>query len=103
MKYLFLLTMAVFVLPSCSEKEPAVTSLKKDHSVEILLESKRLADSTVLLITHQNVFVKGKLVKTILHTDTLPAPGDSLQNVEVDGIDKWVRLPKEFEFFVTIK
>jgi len=56
-----------------------------------------------LLLTHQNVYIKGNLIKTLVKRDTLPALGDSIQTIEEDGNDKTVRLPKEYEFFVTVK
>jgi len=43
-------------------------------------------------------------VKSILRSDTIPALGDSLQNVEEDnGYEHAVMIPKEYEFFVTVK
>lgn len=90
-------------LSSCEKKEPAVTSLQKDHSVEVSLETKRLGDTAVLLTTRQQVYLKGTLVKTIFRTDTLPAAGDTIQTVENDDSTFRVKTPKEYEFFVTVK
>lgn len=103
MKHFLLVLVLVIGFASCSDKEPAVTSLKKNHSIEVTFETKALNDTAVLMITHQNVYLKGNLVKTINRTDTLPAPGDSLQRVEVDGMERVVNIPKEYEFFVTVK
>ena len=88
---------------SCSDKEPAVSALNKEHSIEVTLETRQLNNSSVLLVTRQNVYVKGNMVKSILRTDTIPALGDSLQTVESGDIKTQTAIPKEYEFFVTVK
>jgi len=103
MKPLLFAFITAFIIASCSDKEPAVAGLQKNHSIEVSLETKRLGDTAVLLFTKQNVYLKGKLVRTILKTDTLPSPGDTIQTIETDDTEHTVRVPKEYEFFVTVK
>lgn len=103
MKTFFFFLAFFLIFFSCEKKEPAVTGLQKDHSVEVSLETKRLGDTAVIMSTRQQVYVKGTLVKTIFRTDTLPAAGDTLQTVENDDSTYQVRVPKEYEFFVTVK
>ena len=103
MKYLFFLFFATFLISACSTNEPPVATLKKDKTIEVTFETQKLGDSAVLLLTHQNVYVKGNLIKTQIKRDTLPALGDSLQTVEENDVEKTVKLPKEYEFFVTVK
>ncbi|MDP4202800.1 MAG: hypothetical protein Q8861_08905 [Bacteroidota bacterium] len=92
------------ILMSGDDKEPAVKSLDKTHAIAVTYETKTLSDSTVLLIENQNIYVKGKLIKSIARMDTLPALGDSIQAVEDnDDSQTMARIPKEYEFFVTIK
>jgi hypothetical protein len=98
-----LLFIAIIAVSACSDKEPAVVNLKKDKAIEVTFQTQKLGDTAVLLLTYQNVYLKGNLVKTMVKRDTLPSPGDSIQNVEVDDNEKTVRLPKEYEFFVTVK
>ena len=88
---------------ACSDKEPAVSSLNKEHSIEVTLETKKLNSSSMLLVTRENVYVKGNLVKTILKTDTIPALGDSIQSVSLGDSETRTAIPKEYEFFVTVK
>lgn len=103
MRNFLALLCTISLVYGCSSKEPAVASLKKDKTIEVTFETQRLGDTSVVLLTHQNVYIKGNLVKTVLKRDTLPALGDSIQTVEEDGNEKQVRLPKEYEFFVTVK
>ncbi len=102
MKNLFLSGLFLIILVSCSEKESPAINLSKAHSVAVTYQTKPLNDSIVLLITHQSVYLKGKLIKTISRTDTLPAPGDTLQAIEVNDSVRMTRLPKEYEFFITV-
>lgn len=95
-------TLLVTIL-ACAKKESPISDLVKDHSIEVAYETKHLNDSLVLLIRKENVFLKGKLVKSFYRTDTLPAPGDTIQRVETDDVLNMVNTPKEYEFFVTVK
>ena len=103
MKYLLFTFIVILTILSCSDKEPAVAALQKDHSIEVSMETKRMGDTAVLLSTKQQVYLKGLLVKTIIKTDTLPLPGDTIQTVESGDSTLTVHVPKEYEFFVTVK
>jgi hypothetical protein len=102
-KQIFFIMLAVFFV-ACSQNEPPVGNLTKDHSVEVTYETRKANDTSVLLIRHENVYLRGKLVKSFLRTDTLPAPGDTIQTVDKDDENTVsIPTPKEYEFFVTIK
>lgn len=97
------LLMSSFVIASCSDDKP-VTELTKDQSIEITFETKTLADTAVLLTTKKNIYLKGAMIKSIITTDTLPFPGMKTESVEDDnGETKTVTMPKEYEFFITVK
>lgn len=90
-------------LVSCSDDKP-VTELKKDQSIEIVFDTKSLSDTAVLLTTKKNIYLKGILIKSIMNTDTLPFPGMKTETIEDDnGNEKSVTMPKEYEFFITVK
>jgi hypothetical protein len=103
MKTLFILIFLTIIVVACSEKEPPVTDLKKDHAIEVTYQTKHLDGSLDLLIRKENVYLRGQLVKSFTRTDTLPAAGDTLQLVEHNDTSQYVKMPKEYEFFVTIK
>ncbi|GAT63481.1 hypothetical protein [Paludibacter jiangxiensis] len=99
-----IIVILLVILMSGDDKEPAVKNLDKTHAIAVTYETKQLSDSTVLLIENQNIYIKGKLIKSIARMDTLPALGDSIQAVEDnDDSQTMARIPKEYEFFVTIK
>jgi hypothetical protein len=97
------LLVSSFILASCSNDKP-VTELTKDQSIEISFDTKILADTAVLLTTKKNIYLKGIMLKTIITTDTLPFPGMKTEEIEDDnGNTKSVTMPKEYEFFITVK
>jgi len=102
-KLLYFIIFAAIIV-ACSQNEPPVGTLSKDHSVEVTYETKKANDTSVLLVRHENVYLHGRLIKSFLRTDTLPAPGDTIQTVEKDDeTTQSIPTPKEYEFFVTIK
>ena len=103
MTKIFICALMIVGFASCENKEPTVSSLNKEHAIEVTLETKQLNSSSVLLITRQNVYVKGNMVKTILRMDTIPSLGDSLQTIESGDTKTQAAIPKEYEFFVTVK
>lgn len=95
---------AAVTISGCSNNDAPVTQLNKDHSIETTLETKKISDSLVVLISRQNVYLKGKQVKTIVHADTIPFPGNKKETIEDDnGNEQSVVMPIEYEFFVTVK
>ena len=49
--------------------------------------------------------MKGKLVKTICVVDTLPNLGYTTEKVseDEDGDAKYAQIPKDYEFYITVK
>jgi hypothetical protein len=102
MKTLATLLVIALTLIACSS-EPPVSDLKKDRAIEVTYKTEHLNNSCVLLVRKENVYLKGQLVKSFSRTDTLPAPGDTTELVEHNDTSQYIRMPKEYEFFVTVK
>ncbi len=103
----FILLSSLFVfsvlIVSCSDDKP-VTELTKEQSIEISFDTKNLSDTAVLLTTKKNIYLRGAMLKSIVTTDTLPFPGMKSETIEDDnGNSKNVTMPKEYEFFITVK
>lgn len=97
------LLLCSFLIVSCDDDKP-VTELTKDQSIEITFNTKSLSDTAVLLTTKKNIYLKGVLAKSISNTDTLPFPGMKSETIEDEnGNSKSVTMPKEYEFFITVK
>lgn len=93
----------IFLLASCNE-EREVKDLDRSHSVEVKLSTQRLNDQYTLLVTNENIYKDSRLVKTISRVDTVPSLPDSLQYmVDDEGYERMALIPKEYEFFVTVK
>ena len=104
MKKIFQLTLLGITISACSSNEAPVTELNKDHSIETTMETKSIKDSVVVLISTQQVYLNGNQIKTIVHSDTIPFPGNKTDVIEDEnGNEKTVLVPKEYEFFVTVK
>ncbi|MEI6347054.1 MAG: hypothetical protein WCP69_03805 [Bacteroidota bacterium] len=100
---LFILSLISLLIAGCSDDKP-VTDLTKDQSIEIAFDTQNLSDTAVILTTKKNIYLKGALLKTIVDFDTLPFPGFKSEVIEDDnGDSKSVTMPKEYEFFITVK
>lgn len=74
--------------------------LTKDGSVEVILHTEKLPDGRQLMKNEYVIWYKGNQFKTFVHADTLPDLGTMLSET-ADG--KSAAVPKEYEFYVTIK
>lgn len=94
------------VFASCKDKEQnddVVQQPDKDGSIETVL-SVTHADSFDILTTTHKVWVKGNLAKTLVKTDTLQSLGMISEEAEdKDGKTETKRVPKDYEFFITVK
>jgi hypothetical protein len=97
---------AVFMLlASCNDsKEDETDTVDRSGSVETSVSVEH-TDSThdVILTTHK-VWVNFKEYKTVLHRDTVPALGILTTRAEnVDGDTQTVKVPKDYQIFITMK
>jgi hypothetical protein len=97
---------AVFMLlASCNDsKEDETDTVDRAGSVETSVSVEH-TDSThdVILTTHK-VWVNFKEYKTVVHRDTVPALGTLTTRAEnVDGDTQTVKVPKDYQIFITMK
>lgn len=101
-KYLFS-AFALSALFSCAQEEELGTrELNKDNGIEVTLQVLPLNDSLCILKTERRVNANFLVVKTAVSYDTIP----SLKKQTVksyDENDNPVDIPKEYEFYVTVK
>ncbi len=99
-KLLFLLIFLV----GCDEKnEDVTTNFNKEGSVEIEITTTPTTKYT-LLYTVERVWIKNQLVKTLYRVDTIPNLGlTTVEGEDVNGETQWVTVPKDYEFFITVK
>jgi hypothetical protein len=97
--------LAVLGLASCDDKKEDVTqAINKAGAVETSV-SVQHADSThdILLTTHK-VWVNFSEYKTVIHQDTVPALGImETEGENSDGDTKKVKVPKDYEIYITVK
>ena len=93
-----------FSLVGCDDEPEVEQSVNKTGSVEVMLSTKHLNDSLDLVITTYKVWSKLNVVKTREIVDTVPSLGVTTTEGENDeGETATVTVPKEYEFYVTVK
>jgi hypothetical protein len=98
-----MLPAAILLFVSCGDKEDVVNVPNKEGSIETTLHVKHEANYDLLITTH-NCWVNNKLDKTIVYTDTLKALGNTTQEAESsEGNVQTVTIPKDYEFYITVK
>lgn len=109
MKKLLPLGIAIALLISaCNDdqsNEDQSKTVDKNGSVEVSLSTKHLDSLKDLLTTHYTIWRKGVMVKQYDKTDTLPSLGKMLpENDDNNSNNSFAQLiPRDYEFFVTIK
>lgn len=104
MRKLLSLSVALAILVSaCNDdnNEDQSKTVDKTGSIEVSLSTKHLDSLKDVLITHYTVWRQGVMVKQYDKTDTLPSLGLTLAEDESNDINKTI--PRDYEFFVTVK
>lgn len=102
---LLIACIAIIGFTACEpvEKEDVVKSPGKDGSIETVLTVTHENGFDLLTTTHK-VWYKGMLDKSIVKHDTLRNLGFTVQEGEnSDGETKHVSVPKDYEFYITVK
>ena len=103
LKILGLSSLLVFAFTSCDDDDK-VKEVSKDGSVETVMSMEHLNKNMDVLKTSHKIWVKNNLVKTVIHTDTIPSLGLTTEEAEnSDGDTKNVTLKKDYEIFITVK
>ncbi len=105
MKKLLFLLIPLFI-GSCqidNSNEDVTQTIVKDGAIEVEMSTRHIVGYDVLT-TVQRVWVKQQLVKTIIKNDTIPDLGVSSQYGSTsEGNDTLVILPRDYEFYITVK
>lgn len=101
---LLIACIAIIGFTACeSEKEDVVKAPSKDGSIETVLSVTHGNGFDVLTTTH-SVWVHGLLDKSIVKVDTLKNLGSTVQEGEnSEGETKHISVPKDYEFYITVK
>ncbi len=93
-----------FLLFSCNrENEDVIHTIDKTGSIEVDITTDHKTGFDVM-ITTQRIWVKNCLIKTFYRVDTIPSLGfTSEYGSDQNGNDTLVVLPKDYEFFITVK
>jgi hypothetical protein len=96
--------LSLSLLLSCENSDDSLKqTVDKKGSVEMNIEVQHATGMDVIKTT-KNVWVKNSLMKTFVSFDTLPALGDTVRTMQDSlGNDKTVRMPIDYELYITVK
>jgi len=98
------LPLVALLLSSCDEGTDKVKDISKDGAIETIMNVEHLNDKLDVVKTTHKVWVKNLLVKTAVHTDTIPSLGILKTETEIsDGVTKEIAVKKDYEFYITVK
>lgn len=99
-----LFSLLFFLSSSCDEERDKVKEFSKDGSIETVINVEHMNDQLDVIKTTHKIWVKNILVKTSIHTDTVPSLGILKESAEISaGVSKEVAVKKDYEFYITVK
>jgi len=105
MKNILFLLVALSLFSACGERknEDIVKEPNKEGSIETVVSVKHDGNVDILTTTHK-VWVKNKLDKILVKVDTLASLGTVLAEGEDEkGNAQKALVPKDYEFYITVK
>ena len=99
-----LFTIVFFSFSACNEDRDKVKEVTKDGSIETVINVEHINNQFDVVKTTHKIWVKNMLVKTAIHTDTVPSLGTIKESAEIsEGVSKEVAVKKDYEFYITVK
>lgn len=80
-----------------------LAKLQTENSVEVVFDSTPLNDTAYVISTTKKIFYKNALIKEQVIYDTVPYTGSKTELVEEEGGERNIKVPNEYEFFITVK
>ena len=99
------LVLISIAIAACGEKrnEDIVKEPNKEGSIETVVSVKHDKGFDILTTTHK-VWVKNKLDKVLIKVDTLTSLGTTLaEGEDENGHTQKAMVPKDYEFYITVK
>lgn len=93
------IVLVVFIYLYANKDKTKLSDLQTDNSVVITYSTVKHDDTSYIIQTHKTIFFEGKRIKETADADTVPDPGIRME--EAGGT--YLKVPKEYEFFITIK
>lgn len=103
LRLLLVIVASALTFQACNN-EDKVKNVSKDGSIETSITVDHLSDSLDVLISTNLVWKHNRLVKTIVHADTIPSLGIDMEEAENDnGEIRTVLIKKDYELYITVK
>jgi hypothetical protein len=90
-------------LCSCGDDDK-VKDITRDGAIETIMNVEHVNDKQDIIRTTHKIWVKSVLVKTAVHTDTIPALGIMKTETAITAdVNKEIDVKKDYEFYITVK
>lgn len=100
----YFITAGVLLFLSACDNEDKVKEISKDGAIETTMSVEHLGDKLDVIKTTHKIWMKNILVKTSVHTDTIPSLGVLKTETEItDGVSREIDVKKDYEFYITVK
>jgi hypothetical protein len=100
--YVFFFVIALF-LSSCGNDDK-VKDITRDGAIETIMNVEHISDNKDVIRTTHKIWVKSVLVKTAVHTDTIPSLGIMKTETAItEEVNKQIDVKKDYEFYITVK
>lgn len=101
----FAIVASSLALVSCndSDNDDVVQKPNREGAVEVAASTQQYKDSTIVLL-HYDVYKNNTLVSTKVITDTVPGLGTTVtEGEDSEGNTQNLTVPKQYEFYITVK
>jgi len=96
--------LSIILISSCNEEKDKVKEISKEGSIETIMSVEHLANNQDIVRTTHKIWVKNVLVKTAVHSDTIPSLGLIQEEMNTSNdLPKKVAVKKDYEFYITVK
>ena len=103
-RFFYFVVVGILAFLSACDNEDKVQEISKDGAIETTMSVEYLGDKQDVIKTTHKIWVKNMLVKTSVHSDTIPALGVLKTETEItDGVTREINVKKDYEFYITVK
>jgi hypothetical protein len=103
-KFLYFV-LSVIALSFCScGNDDKVKDISRDGAIESIMSVEHISARQDVIRTTHKIWVQNILVKTTVHTDTIPALGIMKTETAITNeVSKEIDVKKDYEFYITVK
>ncbi len=103
-KKLYFTSAVIALLLSSCGNDDKVRDITRDGAIETIMSVEHIGARQDVIKTTHKIWVQNILVKTTVHTDTIPALGIMKTETAItEDVSKQIDVKKDYEFYITVK